>query len=529
MALLVNRNSSASMAVANAYARLRQVPDENIIYLDLPAALFAPPYQASLIDFGRCIRGPVQQELARRGIQDHVFAWIYSVDFPVRIDTGEPPPLSIQGATFLMNATLPGTGVVARGDYVSPLYAGPTPNVPQLKQSRTLDDVARELGSAMPVPSMMLGFTGRNGNDLATVLESLRRGVMADGAGYRGTVYLLRNDDIRSTCRDWQYRDVQRTLMASGINVVITSNTTIKAGDILGLMMGAEQVDPAAMGSFLPGCMAEHLTSLAAVFDVDNQTKLTAWIKAGATASCGTVVEPYARWTKFPAAYFYVHYLRGCSMLESFFQSICCPLQILLVGEPLACPWRKLFSLTTVTLDDDPLTGASTFYTEVMPQVPARLLRFEYFLDGRRVAGAANSPELELDTTRLADGYHRLRVVASGGRPVAMPAFSVKGFTVDNHGRAVSLAGAPDRSEVDYHATLPLQAAATGGAREVGLVHRERVLRTVAATNTAALPLAAALLGQGPGTVQAFARYADGMEVRSTPLSLNVTNVVAQP
>ena len=112
------------------------------------------------------------------------------------------------------------------------------------------------------------------------------------------------------------------------------------SSSIMGLFCGAETVRPSDMGAFAPGAVAEHLTSWGAEFQRP-QTKCTAWLDAGATATCGSVVEPYANANKFPSARFFEHYTgdapywkvfisrwhRRCS---SFF------------GDPLARPYVPL-------------------------------------------------------------------------------------------------------------------------------------------------------------------------------------------
>ena len=37
--------------------------------------------------------------------------------------------------------------------------------------------------------------------------------------------------------------------------------------------------------------------------------------------------------------------LAGCTLIESLYQAVRCPLQLLPVGEPLASPWRREFGL----------------------------------------------------------------------------------------------------------------------------------------------------------------------------------------
>jgi hypothetical protein len=174
--------------------------------------------------------------------------------------------------------------------------------------------------------------------------------------------------------------------------------------------------------------MAEHLTSAAAVFHSDNQTKLTAWIRAGATASCGSVTEPYAIWEKFPTAHFYYHYASGSTMIESFYQSIKSPLQILLVGEPLAAPWAPRIKLQLDGIDDIGVKDKVV----VRPRIGDRNssfqpARFIYMLDDVAVH---EGDSMILETDKLAPGEHRLRVIAIGRGLLGQQAFHEETFMV---------------------------------------------------------------------------------------------------
>ena len=48
---------------------------------------------------------------------------------------------------------------------------------------------------------MMLGVTAGRGNSLGEVLNYLRRSAAADGTHPKGTIYYVKNDDIRSKVR----------------------------------------------------------------------------------------------------------------------------------------------------------------------------------------------------------------------------------------------------------------------------------------------------------------------------------------
>jgi len=412
--VLINQQSVASTEIGMAFVHQRGVPEQNVVLLDLDMPEGDVPRAISHSDFSRLVWAPAMAAVASRGIGDHILAWVYSAGFPVRVNT--KPPVSIQGLTFLRNRE-PDPDSVQKGAYASPLFAGPNSRGGRTHFSQTFDLYREWLGGDMPLPSMMLGVVGPRGNTTAEVLECLRRGAASDGTAPGGTVYLVTSDDVRSTCRDWQFAAVRTELLGMKVRTLITNGVPAGSTDIMGIVMGAAKPQPDRMGSYLPGCMAEHLTSHAANFGNLTQTKVSAWIAAGATASAGTVTEPMSIWTKFPNARFFVHYAAGCSVIESFYQSIRSPLQILLVGDPLAQPWAPKARMTFSNFGDGPVTGTLQVQADVYTQPPFRYGRFMPLLDGKVPdayveSGPQAGSGIEVDTRTLANGPHLLRVVA---------------------------------------------------------------------------------------------------------------------
>ena len=404
--VLVNTNSMESVRVAEAFADARGVPQANLVPLGLPVDGDLTPHTLSPREFTDLIWTPATQAVAARGIGDHILAWVYSTAFPTTIST--EPPLSLQGITFVRNV-LPKGEQVRKGQYLSVLYTGPSPGRALQRLSETFDVSARNLDDRMPLPSMMLGYTGARGNSEAEVMACIQRGVEADGTAPDGKVWIVTSSDVRSKAREWQWPGAEAALAALDVATVRTTVFPEGARGVLGVTMGARSVNPESL-SFRPGAMAEHFTSFAGAFGVPTQTKLSAWLRAGATSSSGTVAEPYALWPKFPSASFFVHYARGCSMIESYFQSIASPLQILLVGEPLASPWKPAATLDLGDLGARPLSGT----VAIEPKVETAD-RYQYYstytvlVDGRL---HASGHRVQFRTRQVTDGKHRLRVVA---------------------------------------------------------------------------------------------------------------------
>ena len=445
--VLANKNSARSVQIAGEFAQLRHVPDVNVVYLDIPADAVAPVPSISPEGFTRYIWTPATNAVARREIGDHILAWIYSVDFPVRISSN--PVLSIQGLTFMRNHLPADTNGVIYGKYSSPLFTGPDNPGASSYPSQTFDVFASWLGADMPLPSMMLGYAGERGNTVETILKYLRAGVAADCTSPTGTVFFVNGKDVRAAARSWEFPLAVRELASKGVASAAIPEMPAGINGILGVMAGNAIVDPRTCGHFIPGSFADHLTSAAAIFDGPDQTKLSAWLDAGATASAGTVVEPFALWPKFPAARLYAHYAAGCTMIESLFLSIRCPVQILLVGDPLCCPWGPRAELTLSGLSNQ-VAGQVSIAAEVHSQSGCTFTRYMYLLDGRNLPGVdPASGALTLDTMQVSDGPHVLRAIAYRAGMLRSQVFVEKVFCVRN-----DTAGIP---ELTGKAAIPKQ------------------------------------------------------------------------
>jgi uncharacterized protein (TIGR03790 family) len=524
--VLVNGNSPRSMETANHFVRLRRVPARNVVYLDLPARVLEPRAELTPDEFTRHIWEPAQAELQSRGLEQSVLAWVYSVDFPVRITT--MPPVSLMGMTFLRNQIPSDPAVIDQGGYRSPLFMGPDGPEGARGDGASLIHFRAQLDEQYPLPSMILGHAGSRGNRMDTILRTLEYGALADRTAPAGTVHWVTGGDIRAQMRAWQHPAVQEELAQANLAVQLSDHPPQNAPGLIGVQMGRPDVRADTLGRHRPGSMAEHLTSHAAEFHLPIQTKLTAWLRAGATASAGTVTEPYSIWTKFPHVCFFAHYVRGHTMLESFYLSIRSPTQILLVGEPLARPWAVPLMLTVVALEDGPLSGTAAFALATMPVVAEGQLEYQVLVDGEPVAGRSPHHRFSFDTTDLADGYHELRVVSYVRGPLVHSVTGLRGIVVDNHGRAAGWARAGDVDEVDLYRPFQLRAGARGEPERIELVHNQRVLASGEGA-AVVFRLDPALLGPGPVTVQARAQYADGMAVYSEPRQLTVVRRSAPP
>jgi uncharacterized protein (TIGR03790 family) len=177
--------------------------------------------------------------------------------------------------------------------------------------------------------------------DDSTLARALiERGIAADGTAPSGTLYLVRTQDAARNVRAVTYADIESQLAGSAR--VMELSTPI-AGDVpgaIGYFTGAAHVEELARIHFLPGAVADHLTSTGGLLVGGSQMPALAWLKQGATASYGNVSEPCNHLEKFPnISVLMRHYLRGETVLEAYWKSVLMPGQGLFIGEPLARPY----------------------------------------------------------------------------------------------------------------------------------------------------------------------------------------------
>jgi uncharacterized protein (TIGR03790 family) len=113
------------------------------------------------------------------------------------------------------------------------------------------------------------------------------------------------------------------------------------AVNVMAYQTGKAQVDKLDTVRFLPGALADHLTSHGGELLDSPQMSSLRWLEAGATASYGTVGEPCNHWQKFPnPGVLLRHYLIGETAIEAYWKSVAWPGQGVFIGEPLAAPLR---------------------------------------------------------------------------------------------------------------------------------------------------------------------------------------------
>ncbi len=543
--VVVNSTSGDSIAVANAFVAARGVPPINVMMLPWAGSKESTP----VARFRDELLGPILKTIDARRLATQIDCIVYSSDFPWRIDYREdlPPELakrdafpsgSLTGMTALFGAVTSGQPAwldPASNRYYRPL--GPDGVPLETVGFRSwygwgADGRLLEAGGNRYLLAVMLGVTTGRGNTVREVASYLERAAAADGTRPGGTIYLMTNSDVRTTTRSGVFPATVKAIQSLGVKAEIASGTLPRnKRDVAGLMTGTPSFNWAASGStILPGAICENLTSFGGIFTANaGQTPLSEFLRVGAAGSSGTVIEPYSIQAKFPHPGIHVHYCRGASLAEAFYQSVSSPYQLLVVGDPLCQPWATIPSIEAILADGEgPLTpgGILTGRVEIEPRAagsPAvEVDRFELFLDGLRVASCGQGERLALDTTPLADGFHELRVVGIAASPIETQGRAVIPVVFANHDRTLAMSVVPERVRPDGSVTVTLEGEDLDG---VLVFATGRVLgRLRAAAGSIDVP--AAMLGRGRVTIHATGRggRSAAESVNAQPVTVEVTD-----
>jgi uncharacterized protein (TIGR03790 family) len=170
----------------------------------------------------------------------------------------------------------------------------------------------------------------------------IERGIRADDSQPTGIVYLVHTQDAARNVRALRYREAGVVLADRIERQEIYTPIDHAVPDALAYFTGAVRVQELKQITFLPGAVADHLTSTGGVLEGGRQMSALEWLRQGATASYGSVSEPCNFLAKFPdPAIFLDHYLRGEALLPAYWKSVAMPGQGLFIGEPLARPFAR--------------------------------------------------------------------------------------------------------------------------------------------------------------------------------------------
>ncbi|MBA4019616.1 MAG: hypothetical protein C0483_20825 [Pirellula sp.] len=541
--LVVNERSWSSLSIANHYIRLRDIPASNVFYLDWQD-------DNERIDSETCrtkLLKPVFAEIRRRGLHDHIDYVVYSADFPWLIDCTDDATLEIMPPVLAPQASLTGVTffhewfVNRQNDYrffkangyYRPFADKAAPSSQGFRSWFGWNEEGRllEAGGMGYTLSAMLGVTSGRGNSTGEVMQALTAAVKADYSKPVGKMYYAKSDDIRSTTRHDLFPLAVEAIKNEGADAEIVEGTLpSNRPDVLGLMTGTAEFSMLDSRCKLrPGAIAENLTSLSGVmYEPFGQTPISEFVRGGAALTAGPIYEPFAVPDKFANPYIQLHYVRGCTAAEAYYQATHGPYQMLVLGDPLCKPWARPAPVALEGIrTGETVAGLIRFVPTGGFEGGAPVSRFELYIDGLLYNKCLPGEGWILDTRALPDGYHELRAMAIGKEPLEWRAGSITSLVVANRQAQLTLSRDGEKdAPLKWGVPAVLKAAASQeGAPPVGIIIMQgtrRIGQIIGASGE--LRFDPRMLGVGPVRLQAFALGAAGgkSDVVSAPLELYV-------
>jgi len=306
LAVVVNDADPLSMRITNYYQDKRQIPQANIIHVHFDATANALSQKEFAV-----LKQQVDSQTPNQ-VQAFVLTWLK----PFRVDC-----MSITTA-FAAGFDQAFCAKVCEESRKSPYFSS---------------DSQKPFTDYRWRPTMTLA--GHSFDDVKRLID---RGVASDFSRPQGSAYLLKTSDQARSTRAILFPEVAKAFAGQWPVNYLEQNTLENKSDVMFYFTGLMHVPDIDKNTYLPGAIADHLTSAGGVLTGSDQMNILDWITAGATASYGAVVEPCNYPAKFshPGVLLY-YYLRGNSLIEAYWKSVSEPGQGIFVGEPLARPFAS--------------------------------------------------------------------------------------------------------------------------------------------------------------------------------------------
>lgn len=305
LGVIVNTRDPLSVAIGDYYVERRQIPAENVIRVS-----FTPIDNVLTRARFELIKAQVDEQTL-----PHIQAYAVTWTAPYRVEC-----MSITSAFAF------GFDPAYCAEGCKPTRPSPYFNSP----------VALPYSGLGVRPAMSIA---------ATSFEEARalidRGVESDGTNPSGSAYLLVTSGARNV-RSALYPLAEKLAVRRVPVQRLEQDALFDASDVLFYFIGAVRVEGLETLKFVPGAIADHLTSFGGDLLGNGQMSALRWLEAGATGSYGTVVEPCNLLEKFPhPAIVMGRYVRGETLIEAYWKSVLMPGQGIFVGDPLAAPFRR--------------------------------------------------------------------------------------------------------------------------------------------------------------------------------------------
>jgi len=307
LAVVVNEASPESVEIGTYYLKARNIPGRNLIKVTLPE--------------GNGTLTPEAFEILRRDIDRQLDSTIQAVVF---IWT---KPWAV-GCNSITGAYTLGYQEGICGNTCQPSKPS---NYFNSRSAKPYKDFGMRLSMLLPA------------DNVALAKSLIDRGVQADLSWPKASAYFLLTSDLVRNSRAVNFPQSGQLVYPPLSLHNLHADVLEEKQDVMFYFTGGTHISGLETLKFLPGAIADHLTSFGGDLLGKHQMSSLRWLEAGATGSYGTVSEPCNYWQKFPNPKVLLsHYLAGETLIEAYWKSLAWPGQGVFIGEPLASPYRQL-------------------------------------------------------------------------------------------------------------------------------------------------------------------------------------------
>lgn len=369
--LIVNETSTVSGRIADHYARVRGVPQDNVLRLKVPET-----DEVSFADFARLIATPIATWLTTHAAHDRILYLVLTKGMPLRIagtSGREGTVASVDSELTVLYRRLTGVAAPVTGRVPNPYFLGEAP----LAKARPFSHETQDIF----LVTRLDGFTE------ADVVALIDRSV---APSREGRIVLDGKAAIDDQGNKW-LQAASDWLAANGFKDRVIFDATSRVirdeRDILGYYSWGSN-DPAIKVrrfgfGFVPGALAAtYVSSDGRTFtEPPADWQIGTWtdrktffagspqslagdlVREGVTGVAGHVAEPYLDATIRPQILFPA-YLSGFTLAEAFYLAMpYLSWQTVIVGDPLCAPFpRQWLSPSDIDKSVDAATELPTLF-----------------------------------------------------------------------------------------------------------------------------------------------------------------------
>jgi len=354
--VLVNDNDPLSMSVAAYYVMARGIPAANVVHLQLPSATATTMTAAAFAP----LKTQVDTAFMGTDVQALAITWTR----PYAVDNMSVTSAFAIGSYAIGNTcTDPNSQFSAKNPYLT-----------NMTSTRPFTDLGFRPAMTIPATTM------------AEAKAIIDKGVSSDDTWPTGSAYLMDTSDQTRSARCilnpmFGYTNECQLLLnvwdsaASGVNAsIVMADDVMGKTDVLFYVEGLASVPNLMTNTYVPGAVADHLTSYGGQIPTSGQMSAFQFLLAGATGSYGTVVEPCAYQEKFPdPSVLMPTYFGGATLIEAYWKSVQWPAEGIFIGEPLARPYgpgfRSTFANGTLTIETTAMVPGHMYLIEAADSV----------------------------------------------------------------------------------------------------------------------------------------------------------------